>query len=231
MPAQMMKPARPTNSNTLTSESPSTHESLAETATKTAAPSGSGPSEVSTPLSPTVVPNNEDSPTKAPTVHPTAHPTPFPTVKPTAVSSIAPSSAEKQLRRQRVQEYLTSNGISSRRDLESESTPQYLATDWIAHEDELRLEIPEANSEADSFVQRYVLAVLYYALGGPNWKMTMDFLIEKSECSWFDFTGADDRFDPDSMLGVNCNANKIVNSITIRKLCVRVCLALLFDRE
>ena len=118
---------------------------------------------------------------------------------------------------------MATNGISSRRDLETEGTPQFLATEWIAHGDKLRLAIPDTNAVAESFKQRYVLAVFYYALGGPNWTIPVEFLSAKSECSWFDFKESNGGFDLDSMLWVTCNADNTVSSISIRKLFCEFC--------
>lgn len=83
-----------------------------------------------------------------------------------------------------VQEYLSF--VSSPGDLKTQGTPQYRAANWIADTDLLQLPVPTSQKYFDSFkfVQRYVISVFYYALGGDNWKYKKQtsFLSNLSEC-------------------------------------------------
>lgn len=82
-----------------------------------------------------------------------------------------------------VQDFLSF--YSTRSSLETASTPQYLAAMWIANKDGRQVEIPSSTdySEAYPFVQRYVLALMYFALGGENWVFKqVNWLHSKSEC-------------------------------------------------
>jgi len=86
-------------------------------------------------------------------------------------------------------------------------TPQYAAALWMAKYDALLLDIPSTSSTSSSstssstttaeeegseyyyypFLQRYTLAVLYFALSGPQgWIHKVNFLSPYHECSWFD---------------------------------------------
>jgi cytoskeletal protein RodZ len=81
--------------------------------------------------------------------------------------------------------FLLGSGISSESDLKDPSKPQYLATQWIANEDDS--DIPETNDYDTSyaFVQRYVMAVFYFALNGPSWSNQLNFLsVDLDTCDW-----------------------------------------------
>jgi Leucine-rich repeat (LRR) protein len=81
--------------------------------------------------------------------------------------------------------FILGSGISSESDLKDTSKPQYKAAQWIANEDES--DIPETNDYATSysFVQRYVMAVFYYALNGPSWSNQLNFLSTAlNTCDW-----------------------------------------------
>jgi len=78
--------------------------------------------------------------------------------------------------------------ISSVEDLLTEGTPQFLAARWISNVDQLHYEIPSSDNDAPSshrFVQRYVLAVLFFALGGEGWHEDLEFLSNEDECAWY----------------------------------------------
>jgi len=68
-----------------------------------------------------------------------------------------------------VQEFL--GFVSNPADLQTFGTPQYQAALWIANKDGIQMEIPASKNYDASFpfVQRYVLALFYYAMDGDNW--------------------------------------------------------------
>jgi hypothetical protein len=76
--------------------------------------------------------------------------------------------------------------FSSKSDINSKGSPQNLAAEWIAVTDTRQVGIPASTSYDDSyeFVQRYVLAVLYYATQGDSWNdaKLSHFLRSSSEC-------------------------------------------------
>ena len=91
-------------------------------------------------------------------------------------------------------------GISSLEDFKDDSSPQSMAALWLAYEDSEKLDIPTietrwaASNARDiaspfDFVQRYVLLVLYFALGGDTSSWTKDYHFasqDRHECSWFE---------------------------------------------
>ena len=81
---------------------------------------------------------------------------------------------------------LTQGGITSATEFQQTTSPQYKAAAWIANDDELEMDIPESIDEEDSyiFIQRYVMAVFYYALGGVGWKRDAAFLSGDDTCEW-----------------------------------------------
>ncbi len=77
------------------------------------------------------------------------------------------------------------NGITPVNVFENHSSPQYKALDWMAFQDTLKM-IPEDAASTQKFIQRYALAVVYYATGGLNWHEQVHFLSGMDECSWND---------------------------------------------
>lgn len=65
-------------------------------------------------------------------------------------------------------------------------TPQSKAVYWLTTTDEMNIDI----LDTIQFRQRYVLAVVYYALDGPNWTTSFKFLSSISECSWNEYWSA-----------------------------------------
>ena len=88
---------------------------------------------------------------------------------------------------------------------------QYMAANWIAEMDGLTLPIPTTleSAGAHAFVQRFVLAALYYSTNGPKtWRGKFGFLSEQNECAWFGESQPVSSFgSPDQVfaMGVTCN--------------------------
>jgi hypothetical protein len=77
--------------------------------------------------------------------------------------------------------FLVQHGISKWEDLQNPATPQHKAAQWIADRDGLRVEV----STKHAFMDRYVLAVLFYALGGDTtWPDDLNFLAHDHVCTW-----------------------------------------------
>ena len=88
---------------------------------------------------------------------------------------------------------------SNSEDLEKLSTlrqtPQFLAANWIVNEDARELQ-----ADDPSLIQRYILAILYFATNGSEWDCfftndTVAFLDENDECGWFGMTCLDGALD------------------------------------
>ena len=67
------------------------------------------------------------------------------------------------------------------------------------------------------FVSRYVSALLYFALDGPNWASQLNFLSEKEICDWNQIYVADGQVEGRFFrIGIACN-NGFVNTLQLRK--------------
>ena len=110
---------------------------------------------------------------------------PPPTPPPSAAVTTEPDP--KAIRLQDALDYLTTkNVVSDVSTLDPASnSPQYQAAVWIAKEDEQHLPIPPVGWAEYQFIQRYSLAVLYYAMGGEEWLWSMDWLSGGHECNWY----------------------------------------------
>jgi Leucine-rich repeat (LRR) protein len=85
-------------------------------------------------------------------------------------------------RRRKMEEFLYSNQITTLPQLRETDSPSNLAAAFIADEDELQIQLTEETAKL--FVERYILAFLYYHFGGPEWKHNFNFLSSTSHCDW-----------------------------------------------
>lgn len=201
------------------------HSDVPSSSPSTSQPSPS-PSEVPTEVHsdvPTSVPSNR--PTNAPTTsfQPTAAPTTSPTVSPTGSPSSRPSDspsasptislaptrgchANEVERAQQISDIIIENTKTTFGDILNDSSPQHRAFHWLMYEDEVYV-----CPEDDGIVQRYVIAVFYFATGGDTWTRCgankahsscdetngeVRFLSAAHECQWY---------------GISCDG---INSIT-----------------
>lgn len=84
-----------------------------------------------------------------------------------------------------------SKGVSDEVDLLTEGSPQNQAARWMAEEDGLALALPshvgwraDTHRDAYMFMFRYVMALNYFALDGPNWLFSLYFLSDNDTCDW-----------------------------------------------
>lgn len=112
---------------------------------------------------------------------------------------------------------LSSSGISLAQDLQSQDTPQYKAAYWIANQDLEQREFSEpltVANDTNRVIQRYVLAVLYYATGGPDhWHKTLDFITATDECAWSQELAIPHFISEEYNVGVGCDTNLNVRSL------------------
>mmetsp|Transcript_23880 Transcript_23880/g.34731 ORF Transcript_23880/g.34731 Transcript_23880/m.34731 type:complete len:815 (-) Transcript_23880:116-2560(-) len=83
-------------------------------------------------------------------------------------------------------------GVSTMEQLLDDSTPQGKAANWVANEDPIS---PPLDIGSQKYIQRYIMAVFYYAMDGPNWITCSEggsvcnngspWLSEDDECDWF----------------------------------------------
>jgi hypothetical protein len=81
-------------------------------------------------------------------------------------------------------QFLYDNKISTLPDLHEEHTAQYQAALFIADSDAYQMELTKENSA--QFVERYVLALLYYHFKGPEWNHQLKFLDGTDHCDWWE---------------------------------------------
>jgi Leucine-rich repeat (LRR) protein len=137
---------------------------------------------------------------------------------------------------------VTKQGWSDPRKVATMGTPQWQATQWLGELDPFELDLNElekslsANDDSNTtdisndekadrlaeFQQRYVLAVVYYALNGANWWYDLDFLSNSAVCSWNQVWSASQEAmaagsgTPFTRVGVDCldgNRNQIKSLI------------------
>ena len=112
-----------------------------------------------------------------------------------------------------------SDSFADRSSLEAKDSPQKRAAKWIADEDKMNMNLPATTNYEDAFkfVQRYALAVLYFALSGEEkWIFNYQFLSEQDECDWnykYKNGDSDDAFE----LGVKCNDDGEIDYLFMRK--------------
>ena len=104
-----------------------------------------------------------------------------------------------------MQTYIINNSVSSQSDFSSSTSPQSKALDFLANKDAMQLNAPSSGLDTDegyTFITRYVMALLYYALGGDLWNYDLLFLSKHETCQWYDV------FQPPvGQVGVLCNQN------------------------
>ena len=109
-------------------------------------------------------------------------------------------------------------GSAMAQNLWNDSTPQGKAIRWLAEED--GLVVDPADSEV--LVQRYALAVIFYATGGETWIDKAHFLSNMSVCHWNEDDVSDYDYNPTSYsytyLGTNCtDGNSEVKTLSLGK--------------
>jgi hypothetical protein len=106
---------------------------------------------------------------------------------------------------------------SSLANLDDPLKPENMAATWIARDDALAYKIPDSPEDADftSFLERYALAVFYFALNGPDWQDRTSFLDGTHVCDWNSTLTLDDG--EVVTYGITCNSKKEVTALLMRK--------------
>jgi hypothetical protein len=100
--------------------------------------------------------------------------------------------------------FLVKQQISSERFLADPESPQALAARWMTERDGARLRLPGPDLslyESYMYMFRYVMAVNYYALDGPQWEQQHGFLTDVDVCEWNERVVVSTEV---SLLGVRC---------------------------
>jgi len=104
-----------------------------------------------------------------------------------------------------VQDYLWSNKISNMPLLVEGGTPEHYAASFMADADNYQSQMVPGNEQR--FIERYILAMVYYGMGGSQWSNQYDFLHAKDHCLW---TGVSNTPAGSFVKGVECNAEGLV---------------------
>ena len=84
-----------------------------------------------------------------------------------------------------------------------------------ADQDEANVDLPVLSTDVETsfeFLQRYILALFFFALDGPKWPQNVGFMSSASVCDW--------NFD--RKFGAMCNDANAVNNIFISTLLLDV---------
>lgn len=118
----------------------------------------------------------------------------------------SPVSEEQRRKFNYFVEFLSESGVTSVHHLITTGTPQNNALMWLSRDDTALPTSNPTNLFTDfRFVQRYVLAVLYFALNGSEWKDKANFLAPEHECAWFAPEYFDQFFRRNYAVGVTCD--------------------------
>jgi len=117
----------------------------------------------------------------------------------TSTSVTATSTLSPQLGKERFDQLVgILQPISGSSSFGDSSSAQYKAAWWLAAIDGIQMDFSSVRS--DKIIQRYVLALLWYGLGGENWKNRKNYASDLVTCSWD---------------GVSCDTNGIVIEIDL----------------
>ena len=119
-----------------------------------------------------------------------------------------------------VVEYLGEHDISDYPALVREGSFQNQAAKWMAHGDPHSISIPRGAPDSKAgygFLQRYVLALLYIQMDGPNWKYDVNFLKAESTCDWSSWIVRKSDTLP---MGAICNKDDFVSELVFGTLFV-----------
>jgi hypothetical protein len=118
-----------------------------------------------------------------------------------------------ETRGEEVIQYLFDNQITELPDLYDTHSAQHRAAMFVADGDNYRM--PMTQKTHLQFIERYVLALLYYHFTGPEWTYNLKFLDATHHCEWwqeFSTTAGDSL-----RMGVLCDDNGLVKKINLGK--------------
>jgi hypothetical protein len=145
----------------------------------------------------------KDSPSIDSAVTPTQSPAPTkaPTAAATACTRLDCPLAE----------ILLQNEVADAEALQDESSPQFRALRWLANENTTVLDLDSTSTVI--LLERYILAVLYFATGGGVWFDQLNFLSASSVCEWNDGQIQGSSFSR----GALCNDDDLLVDLNLRK--------------
>jgi len=109
-----------------------------------------------------------------------------------------------------VTDYLWENKISAQQSLITLGTPEHYASVFMADAENYQSQMVPGNEQ--HFVERYILALIYYGMNGAQWTNQYDFLHAKDHCLW---TGTSSTIAGSLIKGVECNDKGYVIGIDL----------------
>jgi hypothetical protein len=106
---------------------------------------------------------------------------------------------------------LLHHNVSSIQDLTQSGSPAYQAYQWLANYEDF-----SRNASVETIINRFVLAVIYYADNGLQWKRGNQsyFLSNRSVCEWHDDSGSNGT-------GAFCNQrNALQGNVHLMYICI-----------
>lgn len=197
---------------------PSAKPTLSLTDSPSSKPTAATPAPTDAPVDvPTTTP-----PSNVPSMLPTEFPSsrPSASTQPTVPCNMSPETRSALI----ISELIPISGLPA---LVDPTTPQFAAMNWLVEDDDRYLCPDDA-----TLIQRYVLAVVYFGMGGEGWyncsaelsspceqtggaQDGVRYLSEESECLWFgSYCNEDDGFMRHLNLKENNLAGKIPTEVT-----------------
>jgi hypothetical protein len=99
--------------------------------------------------------------------------------------------------------------VSSMTNLETPGTIQYQALSWLASEDQALTFY--TTSTAQTIIDRYILALIYFGTNGVHWYNPSNFLSNSSICQWQDTTNTTGVFCTETIF---MDGNSCVSSVS-----------------
>jgi hypothetical protein len=95
------------------------------------------------------------------------------------------------------------------------TTPQFEAIEWLHNNDPARLNFDTISSQ--TLNERYIAALLHFAMNGINWDKSYGFLGQASVCEWKDEENGNGK-------GILCSEDGTIESIIISKCYQNACV-------
>jgi hypothetical protein len=145
-----------------------------------------------------------ESPSEKSSIDPTQPPAQSPIKAPTA----APTACTSM---DCLAEILLQNEVTDAEALQDNFSPQSLSLSWLANDELALLDLD--SKPPVILVERYVLAVLYFATNGRDWSNQRNFLSSSSACEW----NNGEPHNSLSLRGVACNDDDLVVTLRLCK--------------
>jgi hypothetical protein len=114
-----------------------------------------------------------------------------------------------------VVEFIYSYKVSNLPDLRAPDSPEHHAAQFISSGDNFHAQITDFDEVGRRrFLERYILALIYYQTQGQNWNDRYNFLSEIDHCNWHkQYSSPQGRF----LRGVQCNSDGLVVDLDLCK--------------